>query len=51
MDARREQFVERMGLMVESDGLPRIAGRILGYLMVSPGESSLEDLASALDPR
>jgi DNA-binding transcriptional regulator GbsR (MarR family) len=48
VDARREQFIERMGLMLEADGLPRIAGRILGYLLITPGECSLEDLASEL---
>lgn len=37
-----------MGLMTEADGLPRIAGRIFGYLMLTPGECSIEDLASAL---
>lgn len=37
-----------MGLLSESDGLPRIAGRIFGYLLLTPGEVSLEDLASAL---
>ena len=48
MDARRERFIERMGLMTEADGLPRIAGRIFGYLLLTPGECSLEDIASAL---
>jgi DNA-binding transcriptional regulator GbsR (MarR family) len=48
VDARREQFIERMGLMLEIDGLPRIAGRILGYLLITPSECSLEDLASEL---
>ncbi len=48
VDARQAQFIERMGLMTESDGLPRIAGRIFGYLLLTPGECSLEDLASAL---
>ena len=47
-DARRERFVERMGLMTEADGLPRIAGRIFGYLLLTPGDCSLEDLASQL---
>lgn len=48
MDARRERFVERMGLMTELDGLPRIAGRIFGHLLLTPGECSLEELASEL---
>jgi DNA-binding transcriptional regulator GbsR (MarR family) len=48
VDARRERFIERMGLMTEADGLPRIAGRIFGYLLLTPGECSLEEIASAL---
>ena len=48
LNPRTEQFIERMGLMTEADGLPRIAGRIFGYLLITPGECSLDDLASAL---
>jgi DNA-binding transcriptional regulator GbsR (MarR family) len=48
LDARTESFIERMGVMTEADGLPRIAGRIFAYLLLTPGECSLEDLAAAL---
>ncbi|MHB1222508.1 MAG: GbsR/MarR family transcriptional regulator [Gemmatimonadaceae bacterium] len=48
MDEGAIRFVERMGLLVEEDGWPRIAGRILGFLMVTPDECSLDDIASAL---
>ena len=41
-------FVERMGLTWENDGLPRIAGRIFGLLLVSPGDCSLDDIAATL---
>jgi DNA-binding MarR family transcriptional regulator len=43
-----EQFVERMGIMLEADGVPRIAGRIFGFLMVHAGAYSLDDLAEKL---
>lgn len=43
-----EQFVERMGQLMERDGLPRIAGRIFGQLMLSEAPMSLDDLAGAL---
>lgn len=33
---------------METDGLPRIAGRIFGLLLVTPGECSLDDMADAL---
>jgi DNA-binding transcriptional regulator GbsR (MarR family) len=48
MDARTAQFVERMGLTLESDGLPRIAGRIFGLLLVTEKALSLDELAAEL---
>lgn len=48
MDARTQDIIERMGLFFEKDGLPRIAGRVLGYLLLSPERSSLDHLADAL---
>ena len=44
-----EAFVERMGLSWEEDGLPRIAGRMFGLLLLTPGACSLDDLAESLD--
>ncbi len=48
MDDRVARFVERMGLLTEADGLPRIAGRIFGFLLIQPTECSLDDMAAAL---
>jgi DNA-binding transcriptional regulator GbsR (MarR family) len=48
MDAQTANFVERMGLAHEADGLPRISGRIFGLLLVSEGARSLDELASEL---
>ena len=48
MDARIARFIERMGLSSEQEGLPRIAGRIFGFLLVQPTACSLDDLAGAL---
>jgi DNA-binding transcriptional regulator GbsR (MarR family) len=42
------QLIERVGILCESDGLPRIAGRIFGLLLVTPGECSLDDMAETL---
>lgn len=42
------QFVERMGLFFENDGAPRIAGRMFGFMLLSPGPCSLDDLAEQL---
>ena len=48
MNARIVDFVERMGIVLESDGLPRIAGRIFALLLVSSEARSLDDLAAEL---
>jgi DNA-binding transcriptional regulator GbsR (MarR family) len=48
MDAQTAHFIERMGLALEADGLPRIAGRIFGLLLVSEDACSLDDLAREL---
>lgn len=48
MDNRVARFVERMGLMTEVEGLPRIAGRIFGFLLIQPTACSLDDMATAL---
>ena len=41
-------FVERAGCLCERDGLPRIAGRILGLLLVSPEPLALDAIAERL---
>ena len=48
MDTRTAHFVERMGLALVADGLPRIAGRIFGLLLVSEKPCSLDELAAEL---
>jgi DNA-binding transcriptional regulator GbsR (MarR family) len=48
MDRPIAQFIERMGIALESDGMPRIAGRILGLLLVSEDALSLDELAAEL---
>jgi DNA-binding transcriptional regulator GbsR (MarR family) len=48
MDQQTAHFTETMGLVLEADGLPRIAGRILGLLLVSEEPRSLDDLAGEL---
>ena len=53
MDNEREfekrSFVEELGLFFEQSGMPRMAGRILGWLLLSdPPHQSLNELAEAL---
>jgi len=48
MDKKTADFIDRMGLALEADGLPRIAGRIFGLLLVSEDCRSLDELVSQL---
>lgn len=49
-DADVTAFVEQMGGYFESNGLTRLAGRLLGWLLVcDPERQSSEELAAALD--
>lgn len=48
MSTAREQFIEQMGLIAQSDGTPRIAGHILGYLIVEGEARTLNQMTEAL---
>ena len=48
MDQAVQQFVERMALICEKEGMPRIAGRIFGYLLATDETFSLDDLSERL---
>ena len=41
-------FVEEMGVVMETDGHSRIAGRMVGLLLVTEGDTSLDDVAELL---
>lgn len=43
-----QQFVERLGLAAQGDGLPRIAGRIMGFLILKGGPVSFSELVDDL---
>lgn len=45
----RQAFIEEMGLALEAFGMPRMAGRLLGALLVAePPEQSADELAATL---
>ena len=47
--AEEQRFVEEVGLAFEQTGLPRMAGRIFGCLLISnPPHQSTDELAEAL---
>lgn len=48
MEGSVQQFVERMGLLCEREGMPRGAGRLFGFLLVSDGAYSLDELTEKL---
>lgn len=49
MSTSRTEFVEQAGLVFEREGMPRMAGRVLGHLMVcTPAEQSIAQLMHAL---
>jgi DNA-binding transcriptional regulator GbsR (MarR family) len=48
MDKNTTEFIERMGLIWEQEGFPRIAGRIFGMALISPNACSLDEFAEAL---
>ena len=43
-----KEFIEKFGLLIEDEGLPRIAGRIMGYLLLSKKPSQAAELAAEL---
>jgi len=44
-----KNFVEEVGLVFEQTGMPRMAGRILGWLLISdPPHQSMDEVAEAL---
>lgn len=43
------KFIEQIAVLLEADGLPRVAGRLFGLLLVSPEARSLDELAEQLD--
>jgi DNA-binding transcriptional regulator GbsR (MarR family) len=48
VDEAVQQFVERMGLVCEKEGMARSAGRIFGLLLVGGRPFSLDELAEML---
>ncbi|MBL6426609.1 MAG: MarR family transcriptional regulator [Maritimibacter sp.] len=43
-----DHFIEQMGFMTQEDGLPRIAGQVLGYLLVEGEPRTLAEITEAL---
>ena len=41
------EFIERMGVIAQADGLPRIAGRLMGFFVIHGARSASASSASA----
>lgn len=48
MNAPTDQFIEHMGLVAQTEGLPRIAGQIMGYLVIEGAPRTLAQMTEAL---
>ena len=48
IDTPMDRFIEQMGLFAQSEGGPRIAGQILGYLLVEGEPRTLTQMAEEL---
>jgi len=48
MESALQQFIEEMGLYFESEGSPRIAGRLYAFLLLQEEPRSLDDLTAGL---
>lgn len=49
MTTAESQFIEKMGIVLETEGFPRVAGRMVALLLLHEEELSLGDIAHALD--
>lgn len=45
---RAQQFIERSGIFFQSEGLPRIGGRIFGLLLLADQAVSIDSIAKEL---
>src|SRR5438876_6123135 len=43
-----DEFVEQIAILFQADGMPRVAGRLFGLLLVSAEPRSLDELAKKL---
>lgn len=48
LDVTRDDFIEKIGLIAQAEGLPRIAGRIFGLLVFEGRLINFSDLATRL---
>lgn len=46
--AKTTDFIEKFCLVAEQDGFPRIAGRMMGFLLLNEGPFTLDELADEL---
>jgi DNA-binding transcriptional regulator GbsR (MarR family) len=48
MRAADSQFIEKMGIILETEGFPRVAGRVVGLLLLEEDALCLDAIAKAL---
>ena len=47
-DAVEAEFIERMGMVLQAEGMPRTAGRLMGFFVLHGGPVSFGDLSERL---
>ena len=47
-DAAQAEFIERMGMILQAEGMPRIAGRLIGFFVLHGGPVSFGELSERL---
>ena len=48
MTTPMDRFIEQMGLLAQAEGEPRIAGQIMGYLVIEGAPRTLQQMTEAL---
>jgi len=48
MESNAQEFVEKVAIVFEAMGIPRSAGRIVGWLLIADGPQTVEDLTLGL---